>query len=124
MDPAACARVPTPDPGAPDGAYPREPAWAASGQVGVTAYRHDAIVMVAGGPAPSPYARAFDPYRLPRIQGIESELTEWLEYFDRHPGERYVSDGDPKTLTIPAGRAAQLRSADRLPAGVKVIEGP
>ena len=34
--------------------------------------------MVAGGAAPSPFAAAFDPVRLPRIQAVERDLDYWL----------------------------------------------
>jgi hypothetical protein len=49
--------------------------------------------MVSGGAAPSPASKGFDRFRLPRIQATESEIDRWLAYFDRHPGERYVSPG-------------------------------
>jgi len=77
----------------PMGAYPREVAWAAVGGVNGSSYRHDAILMVSGGPAPSPAAKGFDRYRLPRIQAVDSEIDRWLGYFDRHPDERYASAG-------------------------------
>jgi peptidoglycan/xylan/chitin deacetylase (PgdA/CDA1 family) len=104
----------------PMGAFPKDLQWAIQGRVNGTTYRHEAILMVAGGAAPSPHARAFDPLRLPRIQAVEGDLKYWLDHFDRHPEERYVSDGDPATLTIPRGAAAKLRP--NLP--LKIIERP
>ncbi len=77
----------------PMGAYPKDTAWATSGQVNGTKYRHDAILMVSGGPAPSPRAKNFDPNHLPRIQATEADLNQWLGHFDRNPQERYVSAG-------------------------------
>lgn len=77
----------------PMGAYPREVAWAVGGGVNGSSYRHDGILMVSGGPAPSPLSKSFDRHRLPRIQAIASELDRWLDHFDRHPEERYVSAG-------------------------------
>ena len=77
----------------PMGAYPRVLAWAVSGTFGGSSYQHDAIMMVSGGPAPSPRSKGFDRYRLPRIQAVERDLDYWLAYFDRQPGERYVSAG-------------------------------
>ena len=102
----------------PMGAYPKDLRWAAEGAAGKTVYRHDAILMVAGGPAPSPHARAFDPYRLPRIQALERELAYWLRYFEQNPQERYVSDGDAGVVTVPAGALDKVR---RLP-GARVVE--
>jgi len=104
----------------PHGVYPRDVAWVLRGTVNGVTYRHDAILMVAGGPAPSPFARSFDPLRLPRIQAVEREFAYWLAYFARHPAERFVSDGDPGTVTIPAGRRDQLRAS--LPGGLRVVE--
>jgi peptidoglycan/xylan/chitin deacetylase (PgdA/CDA1 family) len=77
----------------PMGAFPREIGWAISGSASGMRYRHDAILMVSGGPALSPMAAGFDPYRLPRIQAVERELSSWLAHFDRHPEDRYVSAG-------------------------------
>ena len=104
----------------PMGGYPQDLRWASAGAVDGTSYRHDAILRVAGGAAPSPHAKSFDPYRLPRIQAIESELDRWLAHFDRHPQERYVSDGDPAAITVPRGRGDQARAA----AGARIVERP
>jgi peptidoglycan/xylan/chitin deacetylase (PgdA/CDA1 family) len=104
----------------PMGAYPAAIGWAVSGQVGPTRYQHDAILMVAGGAAPSPHAVAFDPYRLPRIQVTETELARWLDHFDREPGDRYVSDGDPATVTVASRAAASVRLAP----GQRLVESP
>ena len=104
----------------PMGAYPKSVEWAVTGQVGGTAYQHEAILMVAGGAAPSPFARTFDPYHLPRIQAIDTDFGYWLDYFDKHPEERFVSDGDPATVTIPAARAPALRS----PSTLRVVQRP
>jgi peptidoglycan/xylan/chitin deacetylase (PgdA/CDA1 family) len=102
----------------PMGAYPRDIRWAIEGAEGQTAYRHDAILQVAGGASPSPHARAFDPFHLPRIQAIESELAHWLGYFDRNPQERYVSDGDASLITVPPGTLDKVRRSP----GAKVVE--
>ena len=104
----------------PHGVYPKSVEWALRGSAKGTAYRHDAVLMVAGGAAPSPFARAWDPVRLPRIQAVERELAGWLAYFEKHPDERFVSDGDPGTVAIPASRRARLRSD--VPRGLKVVE--
>jgi hypothetical protein len=84
--------------------------WLLRGSAKGTTYRHDAVLKVGGGAAPSPFSRAFDPVRLPRIQAIERELAHWLGYFERNPGERFVSDGDPDTVTVPASLRDRLRS--------------
>ena len=104
----------------PHGVYPKDVSWAVNGTVKGTTYRHEAILMVAGGAAPSPFARAFDPIRLPRIQAVEQDLRYWLNHFERTPGDRFISDGNADTITIPAARRSQLREA--LPKNLKVVE--
>ena len=92
----------------PMGGYAKELEWLIRGNVEGVTYRHEAILMVGGGPALSPFSKRFDPYRLPRIQAMDSEVNSWLRYFDRHPEERFVSDGDPATVTILKGRRGEL----------------
>jgi len=104
----------------PHGVYPRDIRWALAGSAGGVAYAHDALLMVAGGAAPSPYAGAFDPTRLPRIQAVERELAFWLAWFERRRDDRFVSDGDPATITIPASKRGLLR-AD-VPKNLRVVE--
>ena len=98
----------------PHGVYPREVAWALHGQAKGTTYDHDAILMVAGGAAPSPFSQSFDPTRLPRIQAVDRDLTQWLAWFDKNPQERFVSDGDPAAVTVPAVRRAKLKADVKL----------
>jgi peptidoglycan/xylan/chitin deacetylase (PgdA/CDA1 family) len=104
----------------PHGVYPKDLSWALSGTAKGATYRHEAILMVAGGAAPSPFARSFDPVRLPRIQAVERDLRYWLNHFERTPTDRYVSDGNPDTVTIPTARRDRLRP--QLPRTLKVIE--
>jgi peptidoglycan/xylan/chitin deacetylase (PgdA/CDA1 family) len=94
----------------PHGVYPRELSWAVSGSAKGVSYHHDAILQVAGGAAPSPFASTFDPLRLPRVQALESELRHWLAHFEQHAEERFVSDGDPGVITVPAALKGRLRT--------------
>ena len=103
----------------PHGVYPKDLSWAQSGTAKGTTYKTDAILMVAGGAAPSPFARSFDPMRIPRIQAVEKDLGYWLSYFDKNPSERFVSDGDPSTITVPPSKRDKLKP---VPASVKVVE--
>ena len=104
----------------PHGVYPQDVAWAMKGSAKGSSYSHDAILMVAGGAAPSPFARGFDPVRLPRIQAVERDLAYWLTYFEKNPQERFVSDGDTGSVSVPSARRDKVRSD--LPGSVRVIE--
>ena len=104
----------------PHGVYPRNVSWALSGTTKGSTYRHEAILMVAGGAAPSPFAKGFDPVHLPRVQAVEQDLKSWLTHFERNPGDRYVSDGDPDTVAVTADRKDRLRSD--LPKHLRVVE--
>jgi Polysaccharide deacetylase len=104
----------------PHGVYPKDVTWALKGSAKGSTYSHDAILMVAGGAAPSPFARGFDPVRLPRIQAVERDLAYWLGYFEKNPQERFVSDGDTVLVTVPSARRDKVR--DNLPGSVRVIE--
>ncbi|MBL0169460.1 MAG: polysaccharide deacetylase family protein [Gemmatimonadaceae bacterium] len=67
-------------------------------------YSHDAVFLVTGGPARSPYDPQFNARALPRVplQG-GTTLSTTLNAMDKAgPMARYVSDGNPNTV---AGRA-------------------
>ena len=104
----------------PHGVYPKDVTWAVRGTAKGSSYQHDAILMVAGGAAPSPFARNFDALHLPRIQAVEHDLAYWLGYFEKHPGERFVSDGDPAAVTVHGAQRDRLRSP--LPGSLHVVE--
>lgn len=57
-------------------------------------YKYDAVLMVSGGPARSPFDPLFDPYRLPRVQVYGNELEKLLDQIDR-TRTRYVASGVP-----------------------------
>jgi len=99
----------------PMGAYPKDVRWAESGSANGHTYRNEAILMVAGGAAPSPYAKGFDRAHLPRIQAVEKDLDWWLTHFDRHPEERYVSDGNPDVVATPSPVAQKARPVSSRP---------
>ena len=69
-------------------------------------YKNIAITRVGGGPSPSPVSKHFNRASVPRIRASDHHdgprgLTSWLNYFDKHPERRYVSDGNPRTVTVP-----------------------
>jgi hypothetical protein len=86
----------------PFGVYPKNQKLVIEGAANGTTY-HDVCAMLAGaGPAPSPASTKFKPYRIPRIiPGTKlMEIGWWLDYLEKHKAQKYVSDGDPNTITV------------------------
>ena len=92
----------------PYGQAPKEEAVLRSGEWDGQRYENTAALLVGAEPAPSPANSSFNPYRLPRVQAIQSELDKWLGYFQKHPEKRYISDGDPSTITVPKSLEGSL----------------
>lgn len=91
----------------PYGIYPSPHELAIKGSWDGQSYRYQGVFEVGAGPAPSPYGTAFDPLAIPRIRASpsrkEADLASgyWLRYLLLHPDQRYISDGDPSTVTVP-----------------------
>ena len=81
------------------------------GQFKGTAYQHEAILMVAGGAGQSPFSTGCDLLHLPRIQVPGPDLKYWLSYYEKHPGEVFVSDGQPETGSFPKTLQPKFNSA-------------
>lgn len=62
-------------------------------------YKYEAVLEVSGGATRSPYDPQFTPHSINRIQVVGNEIERVLDQLEkRGGGERYVSDGDPKTV--------------------------
>jgi hypothetical protein len=84
-----------------------------SGEFEGTAYNNRAVLKVGSNPSVAPNHIKFDPLKLPRVRGSEMKtdgvgLYDWLKYFDKHPEKKYISDGNPKTITIPEAETKNL----------------
>lgn len=64
-------------------------------------YEYDAVLEVSGGPNPSPFDVRFDPRSINRFIVAPGHLERQLENYRANPSRRYVSDGDPTTVTVP-----------------------
>ena len=64
-------------------------------------YRYDAVLEVAGGPTRSPHDPEFNPHSIKRVEVFARELEKTLDQLDKS-GNRYVSDGNPRTVARPA----------------------
>jgi peptidoglycan/xylan/chitin deacetylase (PgdA/CDA1 family) len=86
----------------PYGLSPQDYNLAVQGTYDGYTYHHQAVLRVGANPALSPVVQGFDPTRLPRVMASTVELEKWLAYFQKNPGQRYISDGNPQTIAIPA----------------------
>lgn len=84
------------------GIWPKNPDLAMAGQWKGFAYDHDIALEVGFMPTRSPHHAEYDPRAVQRVQAWVPELRKWVEWLDAEPGRRFVSDGDPATVTYPA----------------------
>jgi peptidoglycan/xylan/chitin deacetylase (PgdA/CDA1 family) len=95
----------------PFGVYPIDSDLAVTGSFNGITYHHEAILKVSGGPAPSPFSVFRDLLHLPRIQVPSSDFEYWLRYFEKHPEETFISDGQPDTVSFPKVLKPKFNSA-------------
>jgi len=72
-------------------------------------YNNMAVLNVGWNPGYSPYDKRFACLDIPRIRASEMKvdnvgLYNYLDYFDRNPGERFISDGAAGVITVPEGK--------------------
>ena len=77
-----------------------------SGKYNDVSYENIAIMNVGWNPGYSPYSKKFDYTSIPRIRASELNVDNvgmynYIDYFDRNPDEKFISDGVPGVITIP-----------------------
>ena len=93
----------------PYGEYPDDVSILLDGEHEGVAYRYSAVVKAWGDSAPSPFSSKFDSVRIPRITAAPPKaVADLLAYFERYPKLRFVSDGDPGTLSFPQELPSEL----------------
>ncbi|MBX6382653.1 MAG: polysaccharide deacetylase family protein [Microbispora sp.] len=102
----------------PYGSQPRKRSRAHDGKWDGTRYHFDAVFLAGAEPTVSPYAKKFTRFAIPRIQSNGKTgdcrrwcTTYWLDWLDKHPRERYTSDGDPTQVSVPRKLRATLSPA-------------
>jgi peptidoglycan/xylan/chitin deacetylase (PgdA/CDA1 family) len=94
----------------PFGEYPADVSIIGSGEYEGVAYRYTAALALGVEPSASPFSTSFNAMRIPRIRGSENLIVEAIQNFKNHPELRYISDGDPTTVSAPAELASALGS--------------
>ena len=99
----------------PFGLWPADRKLAEEGEAGGVKYHNRAILKVGSDPAPAPCSVKFKPLSLPRIQALPLKKPSgsewWFAQMRLHPKMRYISDGDPATVTVPKTAAKNIDSA-------------
>ena len=85
----------------PYGNYPSNEDIIKSGTYKGKAYSYSAAVSIAERMCASPFSGDFNAYHIPRIRGSANYITDAIQKFKDHPGLRYISDGDPTTVSAP-----------------------
>jgi peptidoglycan/xylan/chitin deacetylase (PgdA/CDA1 family) len=102
--------APVPSLTLPFGAHAQNLAVERAGTADGTTYLHELVYLVGAYPSRSPHDAGFDPMAVQRVpaHAVVGTGPEW--FGDRlddlyEPGARFVSDGDPATVTYPASAA-------------------
>ncbi|MDD5747952.1 MAG: polysaccharide deacetylase family protein [Actinomycetota bacterium] len=113
----------------PHGVEPKNTALMFSGSHGGTSYKMRWALLVGSNPFYPLYHYRNPGKLIPRVQVIDYDPTDgsgaegseyWLEFFDKNPELRFISDGDPSTICAPAYMESRLLK-DKLPAGVYFV---
>jgi hypothetical protein len=97
----------------PLGMWPRNKslAWAGTYRNGKR-YENKVVLEVSGGPSVTPWDTRWDPHSVDRFIVAPGALEAQLRRWEQDPTNRYISDGDPQTISYPASQAQYLnRSA-------------
>lgn len=83
------------------------PEYIEKGQYEGTTYQNKVILLVGSNPALSPVDTRLNLLKLPRIRAmgnkpVKEDMYYWLDYFDRNPDQKFISDGNKDVFTIPA----------------------
>jgi len=112
----------------PLGMWPRNRAlaWQGTYREGKT-YQYEVVLEVSGGPNVSPFDRDWDPHSVDRFIVAPGALERQLQRWEQDPTNRYVSDGDPRTVSYPQtmeSRLARERLGGRTPRALPAPAAP
>ncbi len=92
----------------PYGNYPSDLNILKSGTYNGITYSYTAGLSLGANQSSSPFSSKFDALHIPRIRGSANYITDAIENFKKHPELKYVSDGDPTTVSAPAALDPKL----------------
>lgn len=93
----------------PLGMHAKNRALEVSGQFEGTHYKHESVMLVGSATSVSPYSKKFDAFAIQRVQGGEHQENpeNFMNSQIKHQ-TRFVSDGNPKTISAPEALKEEL----------------
>jgi peptidoglycan/xylan/chitin deacetylase (PgdA/CDA1 family) len=85
----------------PSGDFPGNLSLVAAGTYNGKTYKYTSAVALGETPSFSPFSKLFDPMHIPRITVTGNTLRDAIDNLKSHPELRYISDGDPTTVSAP-----------------------
>jgi peptidoglycan/xylan/chitin deacetylase (PgdA/CDA1 family) len=92
----------------PSGEYPADERILSAGTYDGKAYKYSSAVALGDTLSASPFSTLFNPMHIPRLTVTGSNLRDAIANLKAHPELRYISDGDPTTVSAPATLAVGL----------------
>jgi len=76
-------------------------------------YENVAILNVGWRPSYSSYSGSFDKYSILRVQSGDGkqQMRDYLDAYYNSPGLRFISDGNPDTITVPERKVEKLNQS-------------
>ncbi len=95
----------------PAGEYPEDESLLAGGVYNGKPYKYTSAVTLGDTVSLSPFSTLFNAMHIPRITVTGSSLRDAIANLKAHPELRYISDGDPTTVSAPRDLAEGLGEA-------------
>jgi hypothetical protein len=92
----------------PGGEYPKDESILVSGNYSGNTYRYASAVTLGEAASVSPFSTDFEPMHIPRITVTGDNLRDAVADLKSHRELRYISDGDPTTVSAPLELADDL----------------
>lgn len=92
----------------PAGEYPKDESLLAGGIYDGKPYKYTSAVTLGDTVSPSPFSTLFNAMHIPRIAMTGNTLRDAIANLKAHPELRYISDGDPTTVSAPRDLAEGL----------------
>jgi hypothetical protein len=92
----------------PGDGYPANESILSRGVYSGFTYTYTAVLANGSTMTPSPFSTGFSPLHIVRLKVTGDALSKALDNFKKHPELKYISDGDPTTVSAPKNLAAGL----------------